>query len=147
MITARTATPRDADELLPRIAAFYAIEEIPYAEEDVRDGLAKLLYTTDLGRAVLFEQEGRVVGYAIVTWGYDLEYGGRDAYLTDLYLDPDARGAGLGRAALAEIERVSREDGVKQLHLMVRPENHKALRLYVRAGFTRPPRLFFTKAL
>src|SRR5690349_21153121 len=38
------------------------------------------------------ERDEAVIGYAMVTFGYDLEFAGRDAYLTELWIDPPARG-------------------------------------------------------
>ena len=37
--------------------------------------------------------------------------------------------------------------GARALHLMVRPDNEAAVRLYRGAGFGSPPRLFMTKTL
>jgi GNAT superfamily N-acetyltransferase len=57
---------------------------------------------------LLAELEGRPIGYAILTYGYDLEFGGMDAYLTDLFLAEPDRGRGLGQWLLGEVERASR---------------------------------------
>jgi len=73
--------------------------------------------------------------------------GGRDAFLTDLYLEPELRGRGVGRYVMAAIEEVARAAGAAALHLMVRPENEPAVRLYGRAGFRSPPRTLLSKAL
>jgi ribosomal protein S18 acetylase RimI-like enzyme len=109
--------------------------------------LRELLGNAALGQVLLFEETGALLGYAVLTYGYDLEFGGRDGYLTELYLRPEYRGRGLGTWALAQIEQRAREAGVRALHLMVRPQNAPALALYRRAGFSEPPRLFLTKPL
>ena len=79
-------------------------------------------------------------------FGYDLEFAGRDAWLTELWVDDDARNTGAGGTALAMLEIELRPLGVRALHLQVRPEN-PALRLYERAGFSRSPRLILTRRL
>jgi ribosomal protein S18 acetylase RimI-like enzyme len=86
-------------------------------------------------------------GYLALTWGFDLEWNGRDAFLTELYLLPAARGRGLGRRVLPLIEELARAQGARALHLMVRPENLAALQLYRGAGYSSPPRTFLTKDL
>jgi GNAT superfamily N-acetyltransferase len=45
-----------------------------------------------------------IVGYSVLTWGYDLEWNGLDAFLTELYLVPEVRGKGLGKTVLTRIE-------------------------------------------
>jgi ribosomal protein S18 acetylase RimI-like enzyme len=87
-----------------------------------------------------------VIGYAMVTFGYDLEFAGRDAYLTELWIDPPARGSGAGGAALALLDPELRTHGVHALHLQVRPDN-PALRLYLRSGFVASPRIVMTRRL
>jgi ribosomal protein S18 acetylase RimI-like enzyme len=94
----------------------------------------------------VIEDAGAQLGYAIVTFGFDLEFGGRDAWLTELWVDEAARGRGAGSAALALLEPELRAHDVRAYHLQVRAEN-RALRLYERAGFTRVPRLILTRRL
>jgi len=59
----------------------------------------------------------------VLTWGYDLEWDGCDAFLTELFLVPAARGHGHGSGALVAAEAVAREHGARALHLTVRHEN------------------------
>jgi ribosomal protein S18 acetylase RimI-like enzyme len=82
----------------------------------------------------------------MVTFGYDLEFAGRDAFLTELWVDPPARGSGAGGAALALLDPELRALGVHALHLLVRPDN-PALRLYRRSGFVASPRITMTRRL
>ena len=109
--------------------------------------LRVLLADISLGAVWLLEHEGRIAGYAIVTFGFDLEWGGRDAWLTELWINTEARGEGLGRAALAAVEREAARLGAHALHLMVRHENVRARGLYQSAGFEAPRRETLTKRL
>jgi ribosomal protein S18 acetylase RimI-like enzyme len=88
-----------------------------------------------LARAWIAYSAGHAVGYVVITLGYSIEYGGRDAFIDDLYLVPEGRGRGLGRClidfACDEAERL----GVKTLHPEVEPGNDLATRLYRAAGF------------
>lgn len=146
-LVARRARPDDLDALVPRVAALYVQEEIAFDEPGLRAGLAPLLADDTLGVALLFEVDGAVCGYAVVTWGYDVEFHGRDAFLTDFFLDDAVRGRGFGAPALAEVEAIARAHGVRQLHLFVHHHNHRAQRLYDRAGYRTMPRTYLTKAL
>jgi GNAT superfamily N-acetyltransferase len=145
--TVRGAGSRDLESLLPLVEAFQEFERIPFEIEAARRNLGRLLEDRALGQVLLAVQDDRVIGYAILTYGYDLEFGGMDAYLTDLFLVDAERGRGLGQWLLGEVERAARAAGVQALHLMVAPHNHRAHHIYHRAGFHVSPRLFLTKIL
>lgn len=145
--TVRKAASRDLDSLLPLVEAFQEFERIPFELDAARRNLGRLLEDPRLGQVLLAELAGKPIGYAILTYGYDLEFGGMDAYLTDLFLAEPERGRGLGRWLLGEVERAANAAGVQALHLMVAPQNHRAHHIYHRAGFHVSPRLFLTKLL
>lgn len=131
---------------MPRVAALNAHEGIAIDRAALEAALAGLLRDPGLGAAWLVERDGAVVGYAVVTYGYDLEFAGRDAFLTELWIDPAARGQGAGGAALALLAPELRARGVHALHLGVRPEN-PAMRLYERTGFVAANRVLMTQRL
>jgi ribosomal protein S18 acetylase RimI-like enzyme len=143
----RPATPDDFGQLFSRTRALNAHEGIELDDAALERAVRRLLAEPDLGRAWLIERDdGVVIGYAIVTWGYDFEFGGRDAYLTELWIDSELRGQGAGAAALAELVTEMKRHAVGALHLLVRPDN-PARRLYERAGFVASPRVVMTRTL
>jgi len=141
----RRASPADLADILPRTAALNAHEGIAVAPDALETALRALLADPTLGGVWLVE-DAAIIGYAIVTFGYDLEFAGRDAWLTELWIDDASRNTGAGAAALALLDTELRPLGVRALHLQVRPEN-PALRLYQRAGFAKSPRLVLTRRL
>ena len=145
----RLATSRDVASLLPMMAEFNRFEQIEWHAERCEPALRTLLSDEGLGVVGLVEprSEGAPLGYFVVTFGFDLEWNGRDAFLTELFLVPAARGKRLGDALMAEIEAMARRHGARALHLMVRNENTPAQRLYERAGYRSPARIFMTKVL
>lgn len=127
--------------------SFNASEQVSWNEPLKQQALERLLADSSLGVVGLLELTGGTVGYFVVSWGYDLEWDGRDAFLTELFLVPTARGQRLGSAAMALVEGVAREHDARALHLMVREDNVVAQRLYARQGYVRPPRMFLSKRL
>ena len=109
--------------------------------------LARLLTSPQLGLVGLLEDGSSTIGYFVLTWGFDLEWQGRDAFLTELFIVAERRGHGLGNDALFAIEEVALQCEAHALHLLVRHDNAIAQRLYREAGFTSPPRDFLTKTL
>lgn len=146
-ISVRAATAADVGLLLVMMADFNALEDLPWPRHGCEEALRRLIADVKLGTVQLYVGDGEVCGYFVLTWGFDLEWNGRDSFLTEFYLRPEARGRGLGRAALGLVEQVARAFGAQALHLMVRPENAAAFRLYLGAGFESPPRVFLSKPL
>ena len=59
-----------------------------------------------------------------------------DAYLAELYVAPERRGEGIGRALLEEAVDAAREAGAKYMHLGTSEDDEAARGLYESAGFT-----------
>jgi ribosomal protein S18 acetylase RimI-like enzyme len=145
VISVRAASVDDVAEILPRTRALFAHEDLAISDELLESALRRLLGDASLGGVWLIE-DGGVIGYAIVTFGYDLEFGGRDSYLTEIWIDEERRGRGAGTAALDLLAGELRSRDVRALHLQVRPDN-PARRLYERHGFTASPRVVMTRRL
>ena len=143
----RESRADDAGALVPMIERYFAHDHIPFDPQTVHRGLAQLLDDPRLGRAWIFEEEGVALGYAIVTFGFDLEMGGRFALLTDLYLEPSRRGQGHGMQTLAELERRLVDLGVVTFELTVEQNNRHAQALYRKAGFSARDRIPMTKRI
>jgi putative acetyltransferase len=61
------------------------------------------------------------------------------AEIKRMYVAPEARGRGVGRLVLDELETVARQLGVERLVLETGPRQPEALALYRRAGFVEIP--------
>ena len=61
------------------------------------------------------------------------------AELKRMYVRPEARGSGLGRAILTALETEAKRLGVAVLRLETGHEQHEAIGLYERAGYERIP--------
>lgn len=146
MFSLRRATLDDLPAILPRTRALNAHEAIVLDPAVLEAALARLLSDPGIGLVWLVERDGAAIGYAIVAYGYDLEFGGRDATLTELWIDPPDRGHGAASAALQLLAPELRAGGVGSLHLQVRPDN-PARALYERTGFVASPRIVMTRRL
>ena len=140
-MTFRRATPADLPSLLAMQREFYAHERYPFDEGVAAAAMRALLEDASLGRMMIADE----AGYFVVTFGYSLEFGGRDAFVDELYVLPAARGRGLGTQALALAEEVCREASVRALHLEVEFENPEAKRLYARSGYYEHTRHLMTR--
>ena len=132
----RIVSPPEAPALAELMRAYYAFDGHDFDEPRVRCTLADFLNSPDHGRAWFIEADGVVAGYMVICFGYSLEFGGRDAFVDEIYLHEPFRGKGLGREALAFMIAEARRLGIKALHLEVDEENTPAQRLYAALGFT-----------
>lgn len=127
--------------------ALWEHEGIPFEERLVETPLRVLLADAALGRVWLAYVGDAVSGYAMGTWGFSTEQGGRFLLLDELFVLPAFRGTGIGRAALAFVERATRAEGGRAVRIEVAEGNEGARRLYREAGYADPRRLFLAKKL
>lgn len=145
----RRARPTDLEELLPLMADFNRAERIPFRRARTIGGLRRLLRERRLGIVVVAESADRrrLDGYAIGTFGFDLEFAGPDAFLTELFVRAEGRRRGLGARLLAAVTNGLRAAGARAVTLLVLPENAAARRLYSSAGFEELPRIAMVRRL
>lgn len=114
--------------------------DIPVSQQVLRRAVAALLEDDRKGLLLVARQGGEIVGVAAVSFAWTLEHGGKSAWLDELYVLPERRGRGVGRALLGEVKRAARELGCAAIDLEVDQEHSRAERLYAREGFRRLPR-------
>jgi ribosomal protein S18 acetylase RimI-like enzyme len=128
------------------MAEFYAESGYPFDRAAAADAIREMLDQPGLGRIWLVAQP-EVVGYVAVTFGFSLEFLGRDAFIDEFFIRPRFRGAGLGTRVLAALEPECRALDVRALHLEVERENPFAQRLYRRQGYRDNDRRLLSKRL
>src|SRR5262245_12610320 len=96
----RLAHDTDHAALLDLMEDFNRSERIQMRREVTGPALARLLADPSLGCVIVADDHS---GYAVLTWGFDLEFGGRDSFLTEIYVVPERRREGLGRRLLDEV--------------------------------------------
>ena len=120
---------------------------IPFDEGEVCASLETFLANAKLGQAWLLWLGERPAGYVILTLGYSFEFRGRDAFIDELYVEPEFRSMGLGRRAMEFVEEKARAMDVNALHLEVDRGNDPAIKLYRRKGYEDHGRHLMTKWL
>jgi GNAT superfamily N-acetyltransferase len=129
----RRGVATDLPRLLRLIREFYDHEGYAHTDEHILGALPPLLEDDVLGQVWVVVVEGTVVGYAVLTWGWGLESGGRESLLDELYLA--RRGEGLGGLLLERVVAEARAGGAKTLFLETEADREAARRFYTRHGF------------
>ena len=85
------------------------------------------------------------VGYLALTFGYSLEFHGRDAFIDELYIRPAHRGQGWGTRAMEHAEALALSEGIRAIHLEVGHRNSAAQAFYRKLGYADHERHLMTK--
>jgi ribosomal protein S18 acetylase RimI-like enzyme len=143
----KLASVSNIETLIKLMSELYTHESLPFDEQTARSALQLILNNNSYGLIYLIHANEEIVGYLVVTFGFSLEYRGRDAFLDELYIQQKYRGIGIGKQGLQFAEEICREQGVQALHLEVERENLKAQAVYQKVGFISRDRYLFTKWL
>jgi GNAT superfamily N-acetyltransferase len=126
----RDAGPGDRAAFLALWAGYLDFYGVPLAPEVTDATWARLMDPASPVKARLAEVGGTVQGFAIhlhhpSTWVLT-----GDCYLEDLFVAPEARGQGLGRALIDDLVTLARARGWARLYWHTRADNLKARALY-----------------
>src|SRR5262249_51146156 len=113
----------------------------PGAVDRIRNTLTELRANPVRGRIAVLELDGCVEGYAFLIAYWSNELGGEICNIDEIYVRPDQRGRGYGRALVqALVAGNSVWPGCPAaIALEVNPTNERARALYSRLGFTQSP--------
>jgi GNAT superfamily N-acetyltransferase len=142
----RPAGSADAQALARLCAAHASFERIPCQHEGHADRLADALNAGRL-HAWLVWLDGDAVGYSSATLDFFTLAGAPFLHLDCLYLDPAARGRGLGRELLAAVGDRARALGCTEVQWQTPVWNADAIRFYDRLGAIRQEKHRYTMAL
>ena len=142
----RVAGESDLDEVLTYVRAYHEFEGIAHPESDAASAVRPLLGQNTLGRVWLICLGSQSIGHIAICFGYSIEFSGRDAVVDEMFILPEHREKGFGKAALALVKSEAALLGVKALHLEVARSNESAQSMYKSAGFFPRERFFVMSA-
>ncbi len=127
----RPATPADVATILRLVRELAEYEREPDAVVATEANLAEALFgARPAAEAVLAELDGAPVGFALFFHNFSTWTGRRGLYLEDLYVTPDARGRGVGKALLAHLAGIALDRGCARFEWAVLDWNTPALQFY-----------------
>jgi GNAT superfamily N-acetyltransferase len=134
-IVIRMAVAEDAATILQFIRELALYEREPDAvhatEADIlRDGWGP----TQRFRCVIAELDGKPAGFALYFTSYSTWEGHHGIYLEDLFVVPEHRGLGLGKALLSKVAAIAVEEGCPRLEWSVLDWNTPSIEFYQRIG-------------
>jgi len=135
MLTIRPATPADVPLILEFIRGLAEYEREPQAAV----ATAADLFRDGFGpepkfRVDIAEWSGEPAGFAFYFWNYSTWQGRPGLYLEDLFVRPQFRGKGIGKALLVHLARVALKNNCGRLVWQVLDWNTPAVEFYESLG-------------
>lgn len=134
-VTIRPATSEDAALILQFVTDLAIYEK---AEHEVKASVAdieqSLFSDGATAHSLICEQDGKTVGFAVYFYNYSTWLGCNGLYLEDLYITPDKRGGGAGKALLKHLAAIAVEQGCGRFEWCVLDWNQPAIDFYKSLG-------------
>ena len=134
-LTIRPAVPGDAGIVLGFIKALADYEKLAHEVEASEVSLDAMLFgPSPRVFADIAEWDGEPVGFAIWFYNFSTFLGRHGLWLEDLYVVPEQRGRGIGKALLARLAKRCLDEGLGRLEWWVLDWNTPAIEIYKAQG-------------
>lgn len=134
-IRIRPATADDTALILSLIQELAVYEKLGHEVQATGDGLKDTLFGEKPGAEVLIaEVAGAPAGFSLFFHNYSTFLAKPGLYIEDIYMRPEFRGQGVGRALLAEMGRIATGRGCGRMEWWVLDWNRPAISFYESIG-------------
>ncbi|MEY2493305.1 MAG: hypothetical protein QOH24_2256 [Verrucomicrobiota bacterium] len=131
----RAAAASDIPIILQLIRDLATYERAPNDVVATENGLREVLFGSEPSARVLIVFEGEdAVGFAVYFFNFSTWLGRPGLYLEDLFVKPETRGRGYGRALLAHLAKIARDRGCGRMEWAVLDWNEPAIGFYKKLG-------------
>jgi len=131
----RQATPDDTALILHFIKELAVYEKLAHEVETNEAMINETLFGTDpKSFCLICEVDGEAVGFAIYFYNYSTWLGKYGIYLEDLYVSPEHRGKGAGKALLAHIAGIAVAENCGRFEWSVLDWNTPSIDFYKSLG-------------
>jgi GNAT superfamily N-acetyltransferase len=126
----RTVERGDVPELLAMIRELATYERLADRVTGDERALEESLFELGAAEALIAEADGEPVGYAIYFTTFSTFLCRPGIWCEDVYVRPERRGDGIGRALFTAVARVAAERGYERLDWVVLEWNEPAIAFY-----------------
>jgi GNAT superfamily N-acetyltransferase len=131
----RSATEADVPLILQFIRDLAIYEKLEHKVIATEETVRRTLFGNPRFAEVVFaEVDGKEVGFALFFHNYSTFLGQPGIYLEDLFVKPESRGHGIGKALLAHLAKLAKERGCGRLEWAVLDWNTPSINFYKSLG-------------
>jgi GNAT superfamily N-acetyltransferase len=138
--TIRPATRADIPQILAFIRALAEYEKLAHEVEATEEKLRATLFPesgTSVAHCVLAFDGGAPAGFALFFYNYSTWLARPGLYLEDLFVKPELRGKGIGKALLLHLAKLANAQGCGRMEWSVLDWNQPAIDFYEALGARR----------
>lgn len=134
-LTITRATAGDVATILRLIRALAEYEKLPHEVVASEGDLHEALFgARPAAECLIASEDGRAIGFALFFHNFSTFRGRQGLYLEDLFIEPDCRGRGYGRALLQRLAAIAVERGCARMEWSVLDWNAPAIGFYRSLG-------------
>ena len=131
----RTATVADVPLILEFIRGLADYEKLSHEVVATEAALRDTLFgSPPAAHVVIAEVDGRPAGFALYFFNYSTFLAKSGLYLEDLFVKPEFRGAGTGKALLLHLAKIANARGCGRMEWSVLDWNEPAIKFYDSLG-------------
>lgn len=131
----RPAEPGDCAEIDRLVHELAVYEKLAHQKVGTADDLRAALFgPRPAAEALLAERGGRAVGFALYFTTFSTFLAKPGLYLEDVFVEPEHRGAGIGKAILRHLAKLAVERGCGRFEWRVLDWNEPSIRFYESLG-------------
>ena len=130
----RTASAEDCGRILQMIRALARYEKMEDQVVATEDLLREWIFEKKKAEVIFATEDGREVGFALFFHHFSTFLGRAGIYLEDLYVIPEYRGKGHGKALLKRLAQVTLERGCGRLDWQCLDWNERSIAFYRSLG-------------
>ena len=127
----RLAQEADIPFILNMIHALAQYEKMDDQVVATPELLAEWLFRKQTAQALIGEEDGRPVAFALFFYNFSTFLGRAGIYLEDLFVLPEMRGRGYGRALLARLASIAKKSGCGRLEWCCLDWNRPSIDFYL----------------
>lgn len=136
ILTLRAATEQDTELIHHFILKMAEYERLEAEVDTSVEALRRSLFRERQAEVVIAERKKEAVGFALFFHNFSTFRGQRGLYLEDLFIDPEHRRKGYGRALFLHLVRIARERKCRRMEWVALDWNRPAIEFYRGLGAT-----------
>jgi GNAT superfamily N-acetyltransferase len=130
----RKANPEDTATILHLITQLAIYEKLEHEVITTVEELRENIFEKKYAEVLIAEENQKPVGFALFFHNFSTFVGKPGLYLEDLFVEPDCRGKGYGKALLVELAKIAKERNCGRMEWSVLDWNTPSIEFYKSLG-------------
>jgi len=131
----RLGNESDFDQLIPLLSQFSLESGTDLADDHLASALEPMLRGINHGEIWVLDDQGTLIGYLVIGWGWGIESGGKEALIDEVFITSAHRNQGHGRQLVKHALNHAKQQGAKTVFLETEESNPESRKLYLELGF------------